>query len=243
MAFTIYPAIDIRGGKCVRLTQGDYNQETIYHENPVEMAIQWMEQGAEWLHLVDLDAARSGELANIAVIESIVKQTPIAVQVGGGVRNIERLERLLSIGVTRVIIGSSAIENPLFVKEALAKYPDQIAIGLDARDGFIATHGWLQQATTTTEELANQMVALGAKTFIFTDISRDGLLSGVNGKATAQLAATSGQEVIASGGVATRQDVEQLALLETRGVSGVIIGKALYTGAIQLADVLAVTKR
>ncbi len=243
MAFTIYPAIDIRGGKCVRLSQGDYNQETIYHENPVEMARNWTEQGAQWLHLVDLDAARSGELANIDVIDSIVSETSIAVQVGGGVRNMDRLERLLQAGVSRVVIGSAAIENPKFVQTALALYSEQIAIGIDARDGYVATHGWLQQATVTAEELAKNMADLGAKTFIFTDIARDGMLSGANSEATAKLARACKRDVIASGGVATLDDVEQLASLETSGVSGVIIGKALYTGAIQLFDVLEGVKR
>jgi phosphoribosylformimino-5-aminoimidazole carboxamide ribotide isomerase len=243
MAFTIYPAIDIRGGQCVRLAQGDYNQETVYHESPLEMAKNWTDQGASWLHVVDLDAARSGELANIDVIEAIVNQTSISVQVGGGVRNMDRLERLINAGVSRVVIGSAAIENPAFVQSALALYANQIAIGIDARDGFVATNGWLQQATVTAEELAINMAELGAKTFIFTDISRDGMLAGANGEATAKLAKACKQNVIASGGVATLADVEQLARLETAGVTGVIIGKALYTGAIQLVDALEGVKR
>lgn len=243
MAFTIYPAIDIRGGKCVRLSQGDYNQETIYHENPIEMAKQWSEQGAQWLHLVDLDAARSGELANLSVIEAIVKQTSMKVQVGGGVRNKERLECLLEIGVYRVVIGSAAIENPVFIEAALARYPEQVAIGIDARNGYVATHGWLQQASITATELACQMADLGAKTFIFTDISRDGMLSGVNQDATVALAKACNRDVIASGGVASLADVKKLASLKLRGVSGVIIGKALYTNAIQLADALEEAER
>ncbi|MXQ52748.1 1-(5-phosphoribosyl)-5-[(5-phosphoribosylamino)methylideneamino]imidazole-4-carboxamide isomerase [Shimazuella alba] len=243
MGFTIYPAIDIRNGKCVRLIQGDYNQETIFHDQPLEMAQQWVAQGAKWLHLVDLDGARSGELTNSKVIKEIVRETGISIQVGGGVRDMDRLEYLLSIGVTRVIIGSAAIDNPSFVKEALAKYADQIAIGLDARDGYVATHGWLNQATVTAEELAKQMAELGAATFIVTDIAKDGLLSGVNGDIATQIANVSGAEVIASGGVATINDIKQLKTLESRGVTGVIVGKALYMGSVNLADALEEANR
>lgn len=243
MGFTIYPAIDIRDGKCVRLIQGDYNQETIFHDSPLEMAKLWVLQGADWLHLVDLDGARSGELTNSEVIAAISKESGVSVQVGGGVRNLERLEYLLSIGVSRVIIGSAAIDNPTFVKEALAKYPSQVAIGLDARDGYVATHGWLNQGTVTAVELAKQMADYGASTFIVTDIAKDGLLSGVNSEIAVQIAKASGGQVIASGGVAATQDIRQLKTLESKGVTGVIVGKALYTGAVKLADALEEVNR
>jgi phosphoribosylformimino-5-aminoimidazole carboxamide ribotide isomerase len=243
MGFTIYPAIDIRGGKCVRLIQGDYNQETIFHDSPLEMAKQWVSEGASWLHLVDLDGARSGELINSQVIASIAQESGIFIQVGGGVRDLDRLEYLLSIGVSRVIIGSAAIDDPAFVKEALAKYPNQIAIGLDARDGYVATHGWLNQANITAVELAKKMADFGASTFIVTDIAKDGLLSGVNGEIAVEIAQSSGGQVIASGGVATTKDIEQLKTLESKGVTGVIVGKALYTGAIKLTNALEEANR
>jgi phosphoribosylformimino-5-aminoimidazole carboxamide ribotide isomerase len=243
MGFTIYPAIDIRDGKCVRLIQGDYNQETIFHDSPLEMAKLWVSQGAAWLHLVDLDGARSGELTNSQVITAIAKESGVSVQVGGGVRDLERLEYLLSIGVTRVIIGSAAIDNPTFVREALAKYPSQVAIGVDARDGYVATHGWLNQGTVTAVELAKQMADYGASTFIVTDIAKDGSLSGVNSEIAVQIARASGGQVIASGGVAATQDIEQLKTLESQGITGVIVGKALYTGAVKLADVLEEVNR
>jgi phosphoribosylformimino-5-aminoimidazole carboxamide ribotide isomerase len=243
MGFTIYPAIDIRNGKCVRLIQGDYNQETIFHDSPLEMAKLWVSQGAAWLHLVDLDGARLGELTNSQVIAEIAENSGVPVQVGGGVRDLERLEYLLSIGVSRVIIGSAAIDNPAFVKEALAKYPTQVAIGLDARDGYVATHGWLKQGKVTAVELAKQMADFGANTFIVTDIAKDGLLSGVNSEIAVQIAEVTGGQVIASGGVATAQDIEQLKTLESKGITGVIVGKALYTGAVKLADALEEVNR
>jgi phosphoribosylformimino-5-aminoimidazole carboxamide ribotide isomerase len=225
------------------LVQGDYQQETIFHDQPVEMAKKWEKQGALWLHLVDLDGARSGELTNSSVIESIAKNVTIPIQVGGGVRNLERLEFLLSIGVSRVIIGSAAIDDPDFVKAALARYADHIAIGLDARNGYVATHGWLQQASVTAVDLAKQMADLGAKTFIVTDIAKDGLLSGVNGDIAKQVAAASGAQVIASGGVATTEDITQLKRFVHDGVTGVIVGKALYTGAVRLTDALEEASR
>jgi phosphoribosylformimino-5-aminoimidazole carboxamide ribotide isomerase len=236
MAFTIYPAIDLRGGKCVRLIQGDYQRETVYAEDPVEVARKWQQEGAEWLHLVDLDAARTGEWTNLSVIEQILAAVSIPVQVGGGVRNLQRLERLLDKGVARVVIGSAAIDQPEFVRQALSQYADQIAIGIDARDGKVATHGWLQTSEVSFDELAKQMVQLGAKRFIFTDISRDGMLSGVNLDAVRHLARTAGVEVIASGGVRTLKDIERLYAHQAEGIGGVIIGKALYTGQIQLKE-------
>lgn len=242
MSFILYPAIDIRGGKCVRLTQGDYGQETVYGEDPVAVAAQWMEAGAEWIHIVDLDAARSGELVNLPVIEAIVKTCRIPVQVGGGVRDMDRLQRLLHLGVSRVVIGSAAIDHPGFVEESLSQYGKQIAIGIDAREGKVATHGWLDTSEVTAEELARKMVEYGAETFIFTDISRDGMLSGVNVEAVRALARACGKEVIASGGVRSLADLRQLAKLQQEGIAGVIIGKALYTGAIRLEEALAVTR-
>lgn len=240
MAFTIYPAIDLRGGKCVRLVQGDYQQETVYAEDPVQVALEWEKQGAEWLHLVDLDAARTGEWTNLSVIEQMIDKVSIPIQMGGGIRNLERLERLLTKGIARVVIGSAAIEQPEFVRQALAQYADQIAIGIDAREGKVAIHGWLQTSEVSFDQLAKEMVKLGAKRFIFTDIARDGMLSGVNLDAVRRLARTAGVEVIASGGVHTLSDIEKLRAYQNEGIGGVIIGKALYTGKIQLTEALKI---
>lgn len=243
MAFTIYPAIDLRGGKSVRLIQGDYAQETVYGEDPVQVALEWQKQGAEWLHLVDLDAARTGELTNLSVIEQIVERLSIPVQMGGGVRNLDRVKRLLDKGIARVVIGSAAIDQPAFVQQALARYADQIAIGIDARAGKVATHGWLHTSEVTSEELAKEMVKQGAQRLIFTDISRDGMLSGINLNAIRRLARASGVEVIASGGVRTLQDIETLLAYQDEGIGGVIVGKALYTGQFTLTDALKKGRR
>ncbi|TCS95699.1 1-(5-phosphoribosyl)-5-[(5-phosphoribosylamino)methylideneamino]imidazole-4-carboxamide isomerase [Hazenella coriacea] len=239
MGFTIYPAIDLRNGKCVRLTQGDYQQETIYSDDPVRVAEEWIQAGAEWIHVVDLDAARSGELVNLPVIQQMVQACEAKIQVGGGVRDFERLELLLQSGVERVIIGSAAIDDVEFVREALGKYRGQIAIGLDAREGLVATHGWLHTSQVPVEELALKMVEFGAEVFIFTDISRDGMLSGVNIQAVKQVAQICGKTVIASGGVRSLDDIRQLA---RDGISGAIVGKALYTHTIQLNEALSMVK-
>lgn len=238
MSLTLYPAIDLRGGRCVRLIQGDYQQETVYSHDPVEIANRWQHAGAHWLHVVDLDAAKTGELVNLSVIESIVRQTDLLVQVGGGIRNRKRVEQLLGLGISRVIIGSAAIEDPEFVTEILHDYPNQVVIGIDARDGKVATHGWLQLSDTTAEELAKRMAQLGAKTIIYTDISRDGMMQGVNADGVRRLAEVSGIQVIASGGVSSLRDLKDLIPAESQGVEGAIIGKALYTGKIQLEEAL-----
>ncbi|SHE94951.1 1-(5-phosphoribosyl)-5-[(5-phosphoribosylamino)methylideneamino] imidazole-4-carboxamide isomerase [Seinonella peptonophila] len=243
MKFTLYPAIDIRGGRCVRLKQGDYQQETIYADDPVQVAERFVQEGAEWIHVVDLDGAREGELINLQVIRNMVQATGIPIQVGGGVRDMDRLERLLSIGVDRIIIGSAAIDHPEFVAQALRAYGRRIAIGIDARDGMVATHGWLDTSKISAEKCAIEMANLGAETFIFTDIARDGMLSGVNVEAVAALAKACGREVIASGGVRSLTDIKQLASVSTDGVGGVIIGKALYTHAFQLLEALTVARQ
>ncbi|MBA4543031.1 MULTISPECIES: 1-(5-phosphoribosyl)-5-[(5-phosphoribosylamino)methylideneamino]imidazole-4-carboxamide isomerase [Thermoactinomyces] len=238
MNFQLYPAIDIRGGRCVRLTQGDYDRETVYGEDPLQVAQTWIRQGAEWLHVVDLDAARSGESANYRLIEELTRLVEVPVQVGGGVRDHKRLERLLEAGVSRVVIGSAALDDPAFVKEALKSHGRRIAIGIDARNGKVATHGWLDTSEVSAEELAAEMVQLGAETFVFTDISRDGTLSGANVQAVRDLARACKKQVIASGGVKSIDDLKELAKAEREGVQGAIIGKALYTGAIRLGEAM-----
>lgn len=232
--FTIYPAIDIRGGKCVRLVQGDYNRETVYSDHPVEVALEWERQGAEWIHLVDLDGAKAGEPVNDRIIADIAKRVKIPVQVGGGIRTMNSVERLLAAGVSRVIIGTAAIENRSFVYELLDKRGDQAAIGIDARDGYVATRGWLETSDVKAENLARELAERGARVFIFTDISRDGMMQGPNVEAIVRLAQASGQAVIASGGVSRTEDLTRLAAEREQGVAGAIVGKALYTGSIDL---------
>lgn len=239
-SFTIYPAIDIRGGKCVRLIQGDYAQETVFHDDPLEVAKRWEEQGASWIHLVDLDGAKAGHPVNDAVIGEIARTVNIPVQLGGGLRKRSDVEKLLEAGVSRVILGTAAIEDKAFVEEVLKAYGDRLAIGLDARDGYVATRGWLETSQVKAEELASDLAEKGARTFIFTDISRDGMMQGPNVEAIVNLARVSGQSVIASGGVSTIDDVRQLAKHRVDGVSGAIIGKALYTGNIDLRQAVAI---
>lgn len=234
--FTLYPAIDIRGGKCVRLIQGDYNQETVYNDSPLAAALAWAEQGGKWIHLVDLDGAKAGEPVNHQLIGEIARNVKVPVQTGGGLRTVENVERLLSLGVSRVIIGTAAIENRPFVEEVLRRFGEQVAIGIDARNGYVATRGWLETSEVKAEELAAQLAELGARTFIFTDISRDGMMQGPNVEAIARLAQVSGQSVIASGGVSRYEDLDALAAYADKGVAGAIIGKALYTGSISLPE-------
>lgn len=234
--FTLYPAIDIRGGKCVRLIQGDYNQETVYNDSPLEAALTWAEQGGKWIHLVDLDGAKAGEPVNHQLIGAIAQSVKVPVQTGGGLRTVENVERLLSLGVSRVIIGTAAIENRPFVEEVLRRFGEQVAIGIDARNGYVATRGWLETSEVKAEDLAVHLAGLGAKTFIFTDISRDGMMQGPNVEAIVRLAQVSGQSVIASGGVSRYEDLDALAAHADKGVAGAIIGKALYTGSIDLKE-------
>lgn len=239
-SFIIYPAIDIRGGKCVRLVQGDYNQETVYNDNPVEVAKSWEEQGGTFIHLVDLDGAKAGHPVNDDIIGKIASHVQVPVQVGGGLRTLADVERLLSLGVSRVIIGTAAIEDRVFTEEVLGKYGDKVAIGIDARNGYVATRGWLETSEVQAEVLAKELASKGAETFIFTDISRDGMMQGPNVEAIVSLAKASGRSVIASGGVTKLDDLLALSAHSKDGVGGAIVGKALYTGSIDLNE--AVTR-
>ena len=238
----IFPAIDIRGGKCVRLEEGRFDRETVFAENPVDAARRWVEAGAEWLHIVDLDGARAGKPVNLAVVSEIAGSFDVKVQLGGGIRTVEAVGEVLAAGIHRVILGSVAVRSPELVREACAKYGDRIVIGIDARDGEVAVDGWEQSGLLQADELALRMKAVGATRIIYTDISRDGMLTGVNVEATLQLAKKSGLAVIASGGVKGMDDVLALRPLEEQGIEGVIIGKALYTGAITLAEALRVAR-
>jgi phosphoribosylformimino-5-aminoimidazole carboxamide ribotide isomerase len=236
--FVIYPAIDIRDGKCVRLVQGDYNRETVYNEDPVAAALEWEEQGAQWIHLVDLDGAKAGRPVNDELIGRIAAAVGIPVQIGGGLRTDDDVKRLLWLGVSRVILGTAAIEDRAFVTRILNKHGAAVAVGIDARNGLVATRGWLETSEVRAEELAVQLAAEGAQTFIFTDISRDGMMAGPNIEAIVHLAQVSGRAVIASGGVSKPEDLDRLAAHAKDGVGGAIVGKALYTGSIRLPDAL-----
>ena len=238
----IYPAIDIRGGRCVRLTEGRFDAETVFADDPAEMALKWAGMGAEFLHLVDLDGALAGEGKNVPVIERILQSVNIPVQLGGGIRNLETIEKLLALGVTRLILGSAAVKNPQLVEEACKKYPGHIAVGIDAKNGEVAIEGWGKGSGVAATELAKQMAAYGVETIIYTDISRDGMLSGVNVEATAALARACGVPIIASGGVASLEDIRRVKAVEADGVQGCIIGKAIYTGAVDLKAALALAK-
>ena len=238
----IYPAIDIRGGRCVRLTEGRFDAETVFADDPAEMALKWAGLGAEFLHLVDLDGALAGEGKNVPVIQRILKSVSIPVQLGGGIRNLETIEKLLELGVTRLILGSAAVKNPELVAEACKKYPGHIAVGIDAKNGEVAIEGWGQGSGVAATELAKKMAGFGVETIIYTDISRDGMLSGVNVEATAALARACGVPIIASGGVASLDDIRRVKAVEGDGVQGCIIGKGIYTGAVDLKEALALAK-
>lgn len=237
-SFTIYPAIDIRGGRCVRLIQGDYNQETIYNDDPVAVAKGFVEQGAQFVHLVDLDGAKAGHPVNHELIGRIASSVQVPVQLGGGLRTLADVEQLIGLGVSRVIIGTAAIEDRAFTEAVLGTYGDRVAIGIDARNGYVATRGWLETSEVKAEELAKELATKGAETFIFTDISRDGMMQGPNIEAIASIAKASGKGVIASGGVTVLDDLIRLAERQAEGISGAIVGKAIYTGKIDLQDAL-----
>lgn len=235
--FILYPAIDIRGGKCVRLLQGDYDRETVYGDSPLAMAKKWEEKGASWIHLVDLDGAKAGHPVNDDTIIDIARQVKVPVQVGGGIRHMDNVRTYLEAGISRVILGTSAIQDRPFVEAALSRYGGQkVAIGIDARDGYAATQGWLETSEVKAVELASALVAKGAQTFIYTDISRDGMLNGPNLNAVKELAAAINQTVIASGGVSQLEDLFTLAQCKEQGVGGAIVGKALYTQRIDLTE-------
>lgn len=234
----VIPAIDLLEGECVRLYQGDYERSQVFDQNPVAVARQWAKQGATRLHLVDLDGAKTGQPVNLETIAAIVQAVDIPVQVGGGLRDRQRVADLLAIGVQRAILGTVAIESPELVGELCQEYPDQILVGIDARNGKVATHGWLETSQVLAVELAQQMAAFGVAGIIYTDIHRDGTLQGPNLEALREMVATVSVPVIASGGVSSITDLLSLLALEPLGVSGVIVGRALYTGEVDLKEAL-----
>jgi phosphoribosylformimino-5-aminoimidazole carboxamide ribotide isomerase len=234
----VIPAIDIRAGRCVRLYQGDYQRETVFAEDPVAVALDWQRQGAPRLHLVDLDGAAQGWPANLDAINSILSQLTIPVQVGGGVRDAATADTLLAAGADRVVLGTAAVEDPALVQQLCQRHGSQrVVVAIDAREGQVATRGWRETTSVGVLALAQEMAALGVCRLLYTDISRDGTLTGPNIAATAALVRQTGLAVLASGGVASLEHIRRLAEV---GVEGVVLGRALYTGAIKLADALAV---
>jgi phosphoribosylformimino-5-aminoimidazole carboxamide ribotide isomerase len=234
----VIPAIDLLDGRCVRLYQGDYAQAQTFDENPVAVARQWSEQGATRLHLVDLDGAKVGHSVNLSVIEAVVRAVEIPVQVGGGLRDRQSVATLMAAGVQRAILGTVAVEQPDLVAQLCQEFPGQIVVGIDARNGRVATRGWLETSEVLATELAQQMAALGAAAIIYTDIHRDGTLQGPNLEAMRELANAVNVPVIASGGVSSVTDLLSLLALEPLGVTGAIVGRALYTGDVVLKEAL-----
>lgn len=234
----VIPAIDLLEGKCVRLYQGDYEQQQIFDENPVAVAKQWVDQGATRLHLVDLDGAKTGQPVNMKAIAEIVEAIAVPVQVGGGLRDYAKVANLLSLGVQQAIVGTVAVEQPQLVGELCREFPGQIIVGIDAREGKVATRGWLETSEILATSLAQEMAAQGAATIIYTDIQRDGTLKGPNMAALREVAEAVDIPTIASGGVSSIIDLLSLLSLEPLGVKGVIIGRALYTGDVILKEAL-----
>lgn len=239
----VIPAIDLKAGKCVRLEQGLMDKDTVFNDNPGAQALAWQEQGAELLHIVDLDGAFAGEPKNRTAIESIIRNISIPAQLGGGIRDIATIEAYLSLGLSRLIIGTAAQRNPELVREACGKFPGRIVVGIDAKDGMVAVQGWAEVTDIKAVDLARKFEGFGVAAIIYTDISRDGMLQGPNLEATKALAESVSIPVIASGGVSSLKDIENLMAIESSGITGVITGKAVYSGAINLAEAIAITKR
>ncbi|MEI6427266.1 MAG: 1-(5-phosphoribosyl)-5-[(5-phosphoribosylamino)methylideneamino]imidazole-4-carboxamide isomerase [Pseudanabaena sp. ELA607] len=234
----VIPAIDILDGRCVRLYQGDYAQSEVFGEDPVAMAQHWYSQGAKYLHVVDLDGAKEGKPKNLKVIEAIARSIPIRVQVGGGMRDEATVRTVLNAGVSRVILGTAAVEHSQLVADLCADFPEQILVGIDARDGKVATRGWLTTAEVLAIDLARRIAAVGVAGIIYTDISRDGTMQGPNIEALRHLAEQIDVPLIASGGISSVSDLLSLLSLEPLGVTGAIVGKAIYTGKIVLKEAI-----
>ncbi len=231
----IWPAIDLRGGRCVRLAQGDYNRETVFGDDPAAMARHFVSQGARRLHVVDLEGARDGALANLASVRAIANAVDVPVQLGGGVRDESIIEQLFAVGVERLVVGTKALKEPAWLRDMCRKYPHRLCLGIDARNGMVATDGWRKDSSTAATSLASEFADEPLAAVIYTDISTDGMLAGPNIAGVEEMLAMVRVPLIASGGITTAADVEQLATL---GASGCIIGRAIYEGKIELADVL-----
>lgn len=232
----IWPAIDLRGGKCVRLQQGDYGRETIFGDDPALMARKWVDQGADRLHLVDLDGARDGTVANRSAVEAIVAAVDVPCQLGGGIRDESTIVALLELGLSWLVVGTKALKQPEWFRQMCRQFPGKLAVGIDARDGRVATDGWLETSNTAATELAQAMANEPLAAVIYTDIAKDGMLAGPNLQAMAEMNKAVELPVIASGGITSADDVRNLA---RQGLAGCIIGRALYEGKLSLADGLA----
>lgn len=235
----IFPAIDLFDKKAVRLFKGDYNQMTVYSDNPIEVARDFEKSGAKYIHMVDLEGAKDGTTPNIEVVSDIAKNTSLFVEIGGGIRSMETVERYLNAGVSRVILGTSAVTDEDFLISAVEKYGDKIAVGADVKDGYIAIKGWLEKSAYTLDSFFEKMQKLGVKTIICTDISKDGAMKGTNLQMYRELSKKYSLDIVASGGVSAIDDIKELRKME---LYGAIIGKAYYTGAINLADAIEVAK-
>ncbi len=237
---TLYPAIDLKDGVCVRLKRGDMDEATIYETDPAKQAQKFQEAGSRWLHVVDLNGAFAGKPVNKEAVANILKAATVPVQLGGGIRDMAGIETWLAAGISRVILGSAAVKNPILVHQACKSFPGRIAVGIDARDGFVATEGWAQTSTLPAADLAQRFQDAGVAAIIYTDIARDGMLSGLNLDQTTALAENLGIPVIASGGVGSLDDLHALrrAAAAAPGIAGVIVGRALYDGRIDIESAL-----
>ncbi|NIP99442.1 MAG: 1-(5-phosphoribosyl)-5-[(5-phosphoribosylamino)methylideneamino]imidazole-4-carboxamide isomerase [Nitrospinaceae bacterium] len=234
----IIPAVDIKEGRCVRLTQGKEDQETVYSDNPLAMAQHWDEQGARLIHVVDLDGAFRGQPKNASLIKDIIYSSTVDIQVGGGIRSMDAITSYVAAGAYRVVLGTIAHQDPTFVKEACQKFPGKIMIGIDAREGKVAVKGWTEVSNQKASDLAKAMEPLGVAGFIFTDISRDGMLEGPNLDSIRRFAQSTSLPVVASGGVSNIEDVSNLLNLQSEGIEGMIIGKALYDKRLDFKEAL-----
>ena len=236
----IWPAIDLRNGKCVRLQQGDYNRETVFGENPVEMAEHWVSEGADCMHLVDLDGARDGISINASVIGEIVKAISLPCQVGGGIRSEETIQSMLDVGVSRLVVGTKALKDPDWFTAMCEKFPNRLVLGLDARDGRVATDGWLETSDVDATEMAQRFEHLPIAAIVYTDIARDGMMAGPNVEAMKKMNDAVSVEVVASGGVAAAADISDLA---NAGMDACIVGRALYEKTVTLPEIIALAKQ
>ena len=236
----IWPAIDLRGGKCVRLRQGDFQQETVFGDDPAAVAWHWVEQGAERLHLVDLDGARDGRPENLPSVHAILATVDVPCQLGGGIRSEKVVDELLDFGLRRLVIGTQALKEPEWFQRLCRRHPDRLVLGLDARDGFVATEGWQETSETAATELVRRFDSLPLAAIVYTDIARDGMMAGPNFEAIAAMQQATDAPLVASGGITSADDVARLADLE---LAGAIIGRSLYEGTLTLADALAAASR
>lgn len=239
-ALTLYPAIDIRGGQAVRLTQGDYERETVYESDPVDAARSWVGAGAQWLHVVDLDGARSAQPRNLAQITRIARECHVPVQCGGGLRSPPAIEAALATGARRVILGTGALLDEGFLREALATHEERIVVSIDARDGVVAAEGWTEASDRQAGAMLHDLEQLGVQTIVYTNIARDGMLAGIDPAEIAEICASTSASVIASGGIGSLDDLRLLAAIDADNLDGVIVGKALYERRFSVSDALAV---